>query len=145
MLLEIDREGWSGDGDLTQVLIDWLSEQPTVDFLRVEDAPSSRNETGYNFISNEIFLKFAVRARSEQTRLWGVLPRRRTVADKLMTITELDAALTADPEMPSPDYADDSMIQFLHTERIIPPYQTKGYKLIELVRLYEVGTPRREQ
>lgn len=144
MPLDIDREGWSGDGDLTQLLIDWLSEQPAVDFLRVEDAPSSRTETGYNFISNEIFLKFATRARSERTRLWGVLPLRRMVADKLMTITELDAALTADPELPAPDYADESMIQFLHTERIIPPYQTRGYKLIELVRLYEVGTPRRE-
>ena len=26
------------------------------------------------------------------------------------------------------------MIQYLRTERIIPPYQTKGYKLVELVR-----------
>jgi hypothetical protein len=29
------------------------------------------------------------------------------------------------------------MIQYLRTERIIPPYQTRGYKLVELVRIYE--------
>ena len=36
------------------------------------------------------------------------------------------------------------MIQYLRAERIIPPYQTKGYKLVELIRIYEVGAePRR--
>jgi len=35
------------------------------------------------------------------------------------------------------DYADEGMIQYLRTERVIPPYQTKGYKLIELLRIYE--------
>jgi hypothetical protein len=34
---------------------------------------------------------------------------------------------------------------YLRAERIVPPYQTRGCKLIELVRLYEAGTePRRE-
>ena len=32
------------------------------------------------------------------------------------------------------------MLQYLRTERVIPPYQTRGYKLVELVRIYEVGT-----
>ena len=41
------------------------------------------------------------------------------------------------------DYADEGMIQYLRTERIIPPYQTRGYKLVELLRIYEVGTPSR--
>jgi hypothetical protein len=37
------------------------------------------------------------------------------------------------------------MLQYLRTERIVPPYQTRGYKLVELVRIYEAGTvPRRE-
>jgi hypothetical protein len=36
-----------------------------------------------------------------------------------------------------PDYADEGMIQYLRTERIIPPYQTKGYKIVELLRIYE--------
>ena len=29
------------------------------------------------------------------------------------------------------------MLQYLRSERIVPAYQTKGYKLIELVRIYE--------
>ena len=52
--------------------------------------------------------------------------------------------LTAAPEIGAPDYADEGMLQYLRTERVIPPYQTKGYKLVELVRVYEAGTPRRE-
>ena len=32
--------------------------------------------------------------------------------------------------------ADGAMLQYLRTERIIPPYQTRGYKLVELVRIY---------
>jgi hypothetical protein len=36
------------------------------------------------------------------------------------------------------------MLQYLRTERIVAPYQTKGYKIVEMVRIYEVGTPRRD-
>jgi len=43
-----------------------------------------------------------------------------------------------------PDYSDEGMLQFLRTERIVAPYQTKGYKVVEMVRIYEAGTPRRE-
>jgi len=56
----------------------------------------------------------------------------------------LEAALAAMPGIGSPDYSDEGMLQYLRTERVIPPYQTRGYKLVELVRVYEVGTPRRE-
>jgi hypothetical protein len=28
------------------------------------------------------------------------------------------------------------MLQYLRTERIVPPYQTRGYKLVEMVRIY---------
>ena len=76
--------------------------------------------------------------------MWGIVPLRRTVAEKVMKMEELEIALAADPELGEPDYADDGMIQYLHTERVIPPYQTKGYKLIELVRIYEVGAARRD-
>jgi hypothetical protein len=47
------------------------------------------------------------------------------------------------PEVGSPDYADEGMLQYLRTERIVPPYQTRGYKLVELVRVYEAGSARR--
>ena len=32
--------------------------------------------------------------------------------------------------------SDDGMLQYLRAERIMPPYQTRGYKLVELVRIY---------
>jgi hypothetical protein len=35
------------------------------------------------------------------------------------------------------------MLQYLRTERIVPPYQTRGYKLVELVRVYDAGAARR--
>ena len=61
-----------------------------------------------------------------------------------MTLQGLEAALTAVEGVGAPDYGDDGMLQYLRAERIIPPYQTRGYKLVEMVRLYEVGTPRRD-
>ena len=54
-----------------------------------------------------------------------------------MTIADLEAALTRSPDIGAPDYADEGMLQYLRAERIIPPYQTRGYKLVELVRIYE--------
>ena len=56
----------------------------------------------------------------------------------------LEAWLTALPVVGAPDYSDQAMLQYLRTERIIPPYQTRGYKIVELVRIYEAGAPRRE-
>ena len=60
-----------------------------------------------------------------------------------MSLEKLNRVLSDESELGEPDYADEGMIQFLHTERIIPPYQTKGYKLIELVRIYEFNTTSR--
>ena len=137
---EIDRAQWSGEGDFTGQLIEWLAARPDVVFVRVEDAVSTRAEVDYNFISNEVYVRFRTRDRRHPSRLLGVIPVSRTVAEPAMTISELDDALVADPVLPDPDYSDDGMIQFLQTERVIPPYQTKGYKLIELVRIYEASS-----
>jgi len=140
---QINRDQWSGEGDFTQTLLDWLVRQATVAFLKVEDSTGSRADVEYNFISNEIFVEFLTTERVEAHRLWGVIPRRRTVTDKHMTIEQLEGVLAEDGEIGAPDYSDEGMIQFLRTERIVPPYQTRGYKLVELVRIYEVGTPPR--
>ena len=137
--MEIDSQRWSGEGDFTRRLVDWLAEQPAISLLRVEDAPASRADVEYNFISNEIYVRFATRTRTEKHRAWGFIPVQREVAEPLMTFDQLEAALEADPELGAPDYADEGMIQYLHTERVIPPYQTRGYKLVELVRIYEAG------
>ena len=140
---EIDSSAWSGEGAFTQVLIDHLRDMGSVSLVRVEDAPATRSDADYMFISNELFIVFATIARSEPTRRFGILPGTRTVTGKAMTIAGLETALTAIADVGAPDYGDEGMLQYLRSERIIPPYQTRGYKLVEMVRIYEVGTPRR--
>ena len=137
--MDIDREQWSGEGDFTEQLLSWLAGRDDIAFLRVEDAVATRAEVDYNFISNEIYVGFRTRDRQERRRLWGVVPVRRTIVEKVTTMEALETALADDPELGAPDYADEGMIQYLYTQRVIPPYQTRGYKLIELVRIYEAG------
>jgi len=135
--MDVDTSKWSGEGTFTQALIDRLQQLDEVAFLRVEDAPATRSEADYNFISNEIFVRFATRPRQERVRRFGFLPVTRTVADKAMTVVGLEEALTSSPGIGAPDYVDEAMLQYLRTERIVPPYQTRGYKIVELVRVYE--------
>ena len=138
--MQVDTSKWSGEGEFTQLLVERLKMVPGIEVIRVEDAPATRSEADYNFISNEVFVAFTWIAREEPVRWFGLLPGSRTVTQKAMAIGDLEAALVAWPEIGSPDYADGAMLQYLRTERIVPPYQTRGYKLVELVRLYEVGT-----
>ena len=58
---------------------------------------------------------------------------------KAQSLDGVEAALAAAPEIGPPDYTDEGMLQYLRTQRIIPPYQTRGYKLVEMVRVYEAG------
>jgi hypothetical protein len=137
--MELDTTKWSGEGAFTQTLIDALRDVPVVAFVRVEDAPATRSEADYNFISNEVFVRFADEARVEAGRRFVLIPVRHTVRHKLMDMAGLEAALTAHAAVGAPDYVDEGMIQYLRSERIIPPYQTRGYKLVELVRIYEIA------
>jgi hypothetical protein len=137
--MNVDTTRWSGEGTFTHVLVERLQQLDGVVFVSVEDAPASRSEADYNFISNEIFVRFATTTREERGRRFGFLPVTRTVADKVMNVAGLEQALTAIPDIGAPDYSDAAMLQYLRTVRIVPPYQTRGYKLVELVRLYEVG------
>lgn len=126
--MSLDTSKWSGEGEFTQLVIERLQRVESIAFLRVEDAPASRSGADYNLMSNEIFVGFGT----------------RTVTTKAMSVVDLELLLTETPEIGAPDYADEGMLQYMRTERIIPPYQTRGYKLVELVRIYEVGTePRR--
>ena len=137
--MQVDTSKWSGEGAFTQTLLDHLRELESIAAIRVEDAPASRSEADYNFVSNEIFVAFASAARQQRVRRFGFIPGSRRTTEKLMTMATLEAALTALPGIGAPDYSDDSMLQYLRTERVIPPYQTRGYKIVELVRVYEVG------
>ncbi len=131
--MELDASGWSGDGAFTQLLVDALRERSDVQFVRVEDAPASRADAGFSFISNEIFVRFASP---------GVVARlvRRVPP---MTLDRLHASLAAADGIGPADYADEGMLQYLRAERIVAPYQTRGIKVVEMVRVYETGTPRR--
>ena len=133
----VDSDGWSGEGSFTQNVLDRLRTVDGVAAMKVEDAPATRSEADYNFIANEIFVTFATRVEREPTRRLGLIPAVRRVTVKAMTFDDLVKVLEASEGIGPADYSDDGMIQYLRAERIIPPYQTKGYKLIELVRIYE--------
>jgi hypothetical protein len=138
--MQVDTSGWSGEGTFTHALLEVLEGLPGIAFLRVEDAPASRSDADYNFISNEIFVGFVPRARWPALRRLGLL--RRGGDDEGQgprTLADLQTALESADAIGAVDYADDGMLQFLRVERIIPPYQTRGYKLVEMVRIYLVG------
>lgn len=137
--MQVNTSRWSGEGAFTHALLERLRTLDQIAFIRVEDAPSTRSEADYNFLSNEIFVTFQVSYRMEPARRFGILPASRKVPEKAMTMAQLEATLAATDGIGAADYADGGMIQFLRTERVVPPYQTRGYKLVELVRIYEVG------
>jgi hypothetical protein len=142
--MELDTTNWSGEGTFTQTLIDALDAVEQVSLLRVEDASSSRSDVEFNFISNELFLRFGTRDRQVRAKMLGIVPVTRTVTEPVMTVSDLERALCEIDEVGPPDYADAGMLQYLRTERIVPPYQTRGYKLVELVRIYEAGSESRQ-
>src|SRR5689334_11832207 len=109
MPCELDTSAWSGEGTFTQLLIDRLQELAPIRFLRVEDAPATRSDADYNFISNELFVGFAVAERREPSRRFGILPSTRIVTEKVMTMAGLESALSAIPDIGAPDYGDDGM------------------------------------
>lgn len=141
--MQLDDNGWSGDGAFTQTLIERLRAVESVAAIKVEDAPATRSEADYNFIANEIFVTFVMSERQEPTRYLGIIPGRRRVLEKALTLAGLAGVLEATEGIGPADYGDEGMLQYLRAERIIPPYQTKGYKLVELVRIYEIGSPSR--
>ena len=136
--MELDTSKWSGEGTFTALLAERLRTLDAIALVRVEDAPASRSEADYNFISNELFVAFTTRVRHEPVRRFGILPGSRAVSEKEMTMIGLEQALAGLPDIGAPDYSDEGMLQYLRTERIVPPYQTRGYKLVELVRVYEL-------
>ena len=139
--MKVDTGGWTGEGTFTPALIDALKAVDAIELLRVEDAPASRVDAGYALISNEIYVKFRAERRVVASRLGGLL---RTHADvPLMTLGDLGALLGRADLVGAPDYQDEGMLQYLRTEVLRAPYQTKGVKVVELVRVYEVGRPPR--
>jgi hypothetical protein len=136
--VEVDAAGWSGEGTFTATLVEQLKAFSSIDFIRVEDAPASHTDANYSFISNEVYVRFRVEPTSEPARWLGVVPVRKKVWKPVMTLADLEGQLATLEPVGAPDYADEAMLQYLKTERIIPPYQTRGYKVVELVRIYRL-------
>jgi hypothetical protein len=136
--VDFDSAGWSGEGTFTGALVDRLKTFSSIAYIRVEDAPASHTESNYNFISNEVYVRFREERVSEPARWLGVIPVTRTSRRSAMTLADLEAQLATLQEIGAPDYADEAMLQYLKTERVIPPYQTRGYKIVELVRIYRL-------
>lgn len=137
--MNVDASGWSGEGDFTARLIEEIRALAAVDALKVEDAPASRADSGFSFISNELFVVFATTSRRVRTRKLGFIPASTTLKTKLMTLAGLESLLAAVPDIGIPEYSDAGMLQYLRTTRIMQPYQSRGYKLIELVRIYDAS------
>jgi hypothetical protein len=137
--VDVDASGWSGEGEFTQRLLEAFGSM-AIRLVKVEDAPASRADAGFSFISNELFILFASAPRVVRSRKLGFIPALVVVEDKLMTIGALEASLSELAGIGPPDYSDEGMLQYLRAERILQPYQTRPYKSIELVRIYEAGT-----
>src|SRR5262245_58365439 len=109
----IDTTAWSGEGAFTQALIDRLKTIEAIASLKVEDAKASRSDADYNFVSNEIFVVFAESERREPVKRLGIFPGTRRVAEKAMTIGDLQTLLEATATIGPADYSDEGMIQYL--------------------------------
>lgn len=138
--MDVDATKWSGEGEFTAKVIEHLKTLDAVEFLRVEDAPASRADEAFSFISNEIYVRFRTEPAPAPPRRFGIFPTARPAPRPVMTLAGLEAALSADDIIGPPDYGDEGMLQYLRTERIVPPYQTRGHKLVELLRLYWLKT-----
>ncbi len=132
MSADILRDEWSGEGDFTQHLLDILAGWAPIASIRVADAPAGREGPGYAFLANEVFVTFEVRAVERPAYAFW----RPPVFEPTASIDDLVAHLTSIETIGEPAYHDEGMLQYLHTQRIIPPYQTRGVKLVELVRIY---------
>jgi len=134
--MEIEQTAWSGDGDFTIRLLEALRGIDEVAAVRIEDAPASRSGTGYNLLANELYVTFATERQPRVERWLKLVPRTRSVDVPRMTLAGLGSRLAAVEGIGEADYSDEGMLQYLRTERIVPAYQTRGYKLVELVRVY---------
>ena len=137
-MASIETAEWSGEGTFSLSLVDALRSIDDVGLLRVADAQAPRLDVGYQYIGNEIYVGLRTQAVQTRIRRFGFWPTTVVVDKNCMSLTDLGRLLSESPAVGEADYIDDGMMQYLRTERIIPPYQTRGYKLVELVRIYAV-------
>ena len=105
--MEVDASGWSGEGEFTKRLIDALEALGVVNRVKVEDAPASRADAGFSFVSNELFVTFASTERIVRSHRLGFIPRSMAVREKVMSLAGLETALAAVDDVGGPDYSDE--------------------------------------
>ena len=88
MASEIDRANWSGEGQFTQFLIEQLAALAGIQRVRVEDAPATRSEADYQFMSNEVYVEFAVQNREERYTRFGARSHLRIALKPLRDSAE---------------------------------------------------------
>jgi hypothetical protein len=135
--VQVDRNAWSGEGDLTAIVLERLTGIEQVQFVRVEDAPASQAGAGFNFICNEIYVVFRIQRTFELRRTSFGLPLPAIGRRRSLTLDRLETLLTATDGIGAPDYTDGGMLQYLRSERVVPAYQARGPKIVEMVRIYE--------
>ncbi len=138
-MIQVDRERWSGEGDLTATLLEKLAAIEQVGFVRVEDAPAGHSGAGFNFICNEIYVAFRIERTVRLRRLFGLLPLPVIALRRSLTLGGLQELLAASGDVGPPDYSDAAMLQYLRSGRVAAAYQSRGPKLVEMVRIYEAG------
>ena len=107
--MNLDKTQWSGEGIFTQALVDACQTLEDIIFLRVEDAPASRADVEFNFITNELYVQFRERSRAVQAKVFGLFPVTRTVTEPTMTVAGLEQAFCGIDEIGPPDYADEGL------------------------------------
>ncbi len=126
MIATIDRAEWSGDGDLTIALVEVLAGLHQVAVVKVQDAPTSRAEAGFNFIGNDLFVGFRVQRRMTVRRRLGIVPVPAITHVRSLTLEGLAALLEGVEGIGAPGYQDAEMLQYLRAERAVAPYQSRG-------------------
>jgi hypothetical protein len=138
--MNVDVSAWSGDGNLTRQILDVLQQQSEIAAIRVEDAPASRAGAWYNLLANGVYVVFATAPDTRRWRRFLAFRRAPVVRVPRLSLSGLEGRLAAMQGIGPADYADEEMLQYLRTERITPPHQTVGYKLVELVRIHEAAS-----
>ncbi|MGE5358602.1 MAG: hypothetical protein ACM3NQ_06245 [Bacteroidales bacterium] len=133
----IDRTDWSGDGDFAVALLECLGRVEEIAVIKIQDAPTSRAEAGFNFIGNDLFVGFRVERRMTVKKLLGVLPVPAVAHVRSLTLEGLATRLEGVEGIGAPGYQDAEMLQYLRAERVAAPYQARGPKIVEVVRVFE--------
>ena len=102
--MNVDTSKWSGEGDVhAGPRRSSAAARCAIAFVRVEDAPASRSEADYNFISNEVFVAFATTvARGARPALRLPARTRERSPRSVMTSPGSKQALTAAPRSARP-------------------------------------------